>query len=213
MSVAEADGWKFLVHRGHLRVGVVLIHEVFGFNNYVKSVAAELAKNGFWVAAPDLFQGKVAETLDEGFKLRDALTREATLGALRAGAQVLRRELGLDRRIGSMGFCMGGGFALLGACNLDFAFSVVYYGSIANAEEVKGVKGPLLLFLGSEDDRVNPWVYQSLLPAANKYRKRIDVHLYPNAQHAFHRPNWEGHNPDAARDAWAKTVQFLSQFQ
>jgi carboxymethylenebutenolidase len=213
VSIVEGEGWRYVLHRGQARAGIVLIHEIFGLNDYIKSVAAELAKNGVWVAAPDLFDGKPATTLEEGFKLRDALKRDEVLRALRSGAQLLRREMGEQAQIGTMGFCMGGGFALLGACNLDFAFGIVYYGKIANADEVQGIKGPILVFLGSEDEPVNSWMYQALLPAANKYRKRVDLHLYPDAQHAFHRPGWEGHHQEAAKDAWAKTIQFLAQFR
>lgn len=212
MSIVEAEGWQHLLQRGTREVAVVLVHEVFGLTDYVKSVAGDLAKHGVWVAAPDLFRGKQATTLEAGFKLRDALARNDILGGLRAGAQLLRRETGSRTRVGTMGFCMGGGFALLGACNLDFDFCIDYYGKIQDADEVKSIKGPVLLFLGSEDEGINSWAYQHLLPAANRYRKRIDVHLYPHAQHAFHRPNWEGHHPEAAKDAWAKTLQFLAQF-
>jgi len=108
---------------------------------------------------------------------------------------------------------MGGGFALLGASGSDFAFCVDYYGLIEDAEKLKDVKGPIVVMLGSEDERVNPWVFQQLLPAATKHKKRVDVHLYPNARHAFHRPDWEGHDPQAAKDAWSKTLNFLSQFK
>lgn len=108
---------------------------------------------------------------------------------------------------------MGGGFALLGACNLNMSFCVDYYGSIENVEQVRGLRGPVLLILASEDERVTPWAYQHFLPAATKFQKRVDMHLYPNARHAFHRPNWEGHNPNAAKDAWEKTLGFASQFK
>ena len=108
---------------------------------------------------------------------------------------------------------MGGSVALLGACNLGFQFCVDYYGLIENAEMVAGLKGPLVLMLASEDERVTPWAFERLLPAATRDKKRVDVHLYPNARHAFHRPNWEGHDAEAAKDAWEKTLLFLSQFR
>ena len=80
---------------------------------------------------------------------------------------------------------------------------------IEDAEKVKGLRGPIVLMLASEDERVTPWAFQHLLPAATKHEKRVDVHLYPNSRHAFHRPNWEGHNAEAANDAWQKTLLFL----
>lgn len=189
------------------------MHEVFGLYDHIESVAAQLAREGFWVAAVDLYRGRYAANLEEAFKLRTSLKEQEVLDALHSGLQLLGEKIGGKAKIGSMGFCMAGGFALLGACNLPMAFCVDYYGLIENAEQVKGVKGPVQLILASEDERVTPWAYQTLLPAATKYKKRVDVHLYPNAQHAFHRPNWERYNAEAAKDAWSKTLSFLSQFK
>jgi carboxymethylenebutenolidase len=193
-------------------VGVVLVHEIFGFDEYISSVAARLSRRGVSVAAVDLYRGKHASTLEEGLKFRSALKEEEVLDSLSSGLDLLKERTGDDMKVGSMGFCMGGGLALMGACNLSMAFCVDYYGMIENVEQVRNIKGPLQLILASEDERVTPWAYQKFLPAATKYKKRVDVHLYPNAQHAFHRPNWEGHNAEAAKDAWDKTVNFLSQF-
>jgi carboxymethylenebutenolidase len=209
----KTGDWDFLLHSGTSNVGVVLVHEIFGVDEYIDSVAGNFSEQGYWAAAVDLYRGKHASSLEEGFKLRSALKEEDVLGALKSGLELLRGKIGGNAKIGSMGFCMGGGLALLGACNLDYAFCVDYYGLIEDADQVKEVKGPVQLVLGSEDERVTPWAFQHLLPAAMKYKKRVDVHLYPNARHAFHRPNWEGHNPEAAKDAWEKTLLFISQFK
>ena len=194
-------------------MGVVLVHEIFGFDDYIDSVAARLSKIGAWVAAVDLYRGKYASSLEEGFRFRFALKEEEVLDVLGSGLNLLRERAGSDVKVGSMGFCMGGGLALLGACSLNMAFCVDYYGMIENVEQIKDVNGPIQLILASEDERVTPWAFQQLLPAAKKYKKRVEMHLYPNTQHAFHRPNWEGHNAEAAKDAWEKTVSFLSQFK
>jgi carboxymethylenebutenolidase len=205
-------GWDFNVHSSTSNVGLVVVHEIFGRDEYVESVASKLAEAGFWAATVDLYRGKYAASLEEGFKLRAAVTDADVGSALGSGLQLLSGKIGSEAKVGSMGFCMGGGFALLGACKLKMDFCVDYYGSIENVELVRGLKGPVLLVLASEDERVTPWAYQQFLPAATKFKKRVDVHLYPNARHAFHRPNWEGHNADAAKDAWAKTIGFVSQF-
>jgi carboxymethylenebutenolidase len=98
----------------------------------------------------------------------------------------LKGQIADGAKVGSMGFCMGGGFVLLGACNLDFDFCIDYYGLVEDADQVGGVRGPIQLILASEGERITPWLYQKLLPAATKYKKRVDVHLYPHVQHAFH---------------------------
>ncbi|MDG6946026.1 MAG: dienelactone hydrolase family protein [Nitrososphaerota archaeon] len=211
MSHATQNGWDFFLAKGKTDVGVVVIHEIFGYSPYVEDVATELAKGGFSAASIDLFRGAKADTLEAGMKLRESVTKEALREGLSAGAELLRGRSGA-RMVGSMGFCMGGGFALQAACDLGLDFCVDFYGQISDAEDVSKLKGPVLLVLGSEDARVTPWAFQQFLPAAMKHNKRVETQLYPNAKHAFHRPGWEGHNPAAAKDAWDKTLRFMSQF-
>jgi carboxymethylenebutenolidase len=213
MRQVDKNGWSFHLYPGRSKAGVILIHEIYGLDPYIDSVSSKLSENGYWVAAVDLFHGKHASSLDEAFKLKAALKDQEVQDALKAALELLVENMGDGAKVGSMGFCMGGGFALQGACGLNLAFCVDYYGLMENAERVKDVKGPIQLVLASEDARVTPWAFQQLLPAATKYQKRVDIHLYPNAKHAFHRPNWEGHNAEAAKDAWLKTLSFISQFK
>ncbi len=209
----KQNGWEFYVTEGKHRVGLVLVHEIFGLNDYARSVADQLSQNGYFVAAIDVFRGAKPSSLEEGRKIRKSLSKEEALDGLRNGQKLLREKMPGGSKVGTMGFCMGGGFALLGASNLDFDFCIDYYGIIQRVEEAAGRRGPVQLILGSEDERVNTWAFQTFLPAAVKFKKRIDMHLYPNARHAFHRPNWEGYNPVAAEDAWSKTLLFLAQFK
>jgi carboxymethylenebutenolidase len=213
MSMVKQNGWSFFFAKGKSDVGVVLVHQIYGLDDYIKSVSTKLAEAGFSVAAVDLFKGKRTTDPQEGMKLRDAITREDLLSAFGSGLTLLRESGGANVTAGSMGFCMGGGFALQGACSLGLQFCVDYYGMIADVEDVKGLKGPVLLILGSDDLRITPWALQAFLPSAVKNKKRMDVHIYPNAGHAFHAPGWEGYNPQAAEDAWKKTLLFLSQFK
>ena len=206
---SERGGWSYYLAKGKGRVGVLVVHEIFGYSSYVEKVASDLATAGFSAAAVDLFRGKSASNLEEGFKLRSAVTRDDAADCVAKGAELLREDAGAEV-VGTLGFCMGGGFALQTACELSLPFCVDYYGSVEDEAAVARLGGPLLLILGSEDERVTPWAFQKLLPAAAKLKKRVEVQLYPGARHAFHRPGWDGHNPEAARDAWEKTLRFLS---
>jgi carboxymethylenebutenolidase len=215
-----AQDWPVLVHRGRARVGVVLVHDITGLDAQNRRFAEQLAAEGFWVAAVDLFRGQTAGSIQEGMALRQALTPQAMREALRAGLDRLRAEAG-PIPIGSMGFCMGGGAALEGACHAGFAFCVDYYGMIADADDVRGLQGPLLLILASEDDRINPWAYGQLLPKLDEHRKRVEVQLYPAVIHPFHRPDWvqapfpgapRSYDEAAARDAWGRAVRLIRTF-
>lgn len=212
MSMVSQGGWDFFVTKGGAKVGLVLVHEIFGYNTYVEGVARDLAKEGYSAAAIDLFRGAKAESLEDGMKLREAVTRSDLQRGMSAGVEVLRQKCGAGA-VGAMGFCMGGGFALQAVCDLGLDFCVDYYGQIPDAGDVSKLNGPVLLILASDDTRVTPWALERFLPAAVTHKKRVEVQLYPNARHAFHRPGWEGHDPAAAADAWGKTLRFLSQFK
>ena len=97
-------------------------------------------------AAIDLFGGKVATTLEEGMALHGAVTEGAFLDVLEEGRVELAARLTGPARVGTLGFCMGGGYALLGACHRPFDFAVDFYGRIDRVEEVKGLRFRLIEF-------------------------------------------------------------------
>ena len=209
MKEISYKGWNYLEYAGKVPVGLVLVHQIMGLDDYAKSVAAQLSDAGYWVMAVDLFRGKHPDSFKAGMEIRDSIKKEAVQEALSGGWHLLRERVGSGGRIGTIGFCMGGGFALYGACHESFDFCIDFYGMIENVEEVERLSGPTLLMLGSLDERITPWAFSSLLPMMAKKQKRIDIHLYPNARHAFHQPGREGYNAEAAKDAWSKTLRFL----
>jgi carboxymethylenebutenolidase len=209
MEEVTLGNWNYLLYHGKLPVGIVLVHDFRGRDHYAKSVAEQLSEKGFWVAAVDLFHGRTAERREDAAKLVQTVKADEVIPCLAQAHDLLTERIGPKGVVGTMGFCMGGGFALLGACNLPYDFCIDFYGMIQNILEVEGLKGPVLLILGSEDARVTPWAFETFLPAAIQHKVRVDVHLYPNAPHAFHRPGDDAYRPEAAKDAWAKTLAFL----
>lgn len=206
-----------LVKQGTTARGVVLVHDISGLDEMNLAFGDMLQKEGFWVAHVDMFRGKKAKDLDEGFELRKTISaRDMTTGMTNALGE-LRRAMGPGAVIGAMGFCMGGGVALHGACHADFAFCVDYYGRCPDAEDVKGLRGPVLLILASEDESVNSWAFESLLPKMAEHKKRVSVEHYAAVVHPFHRPDWikspwgggKAYDEKAATDAWSKAVAFI----
>ncbi len=122
----------------------------------------------------------------------------------------LAERLPTPARVGALGFCIGGGYPLLGACRRPYDFAVTYYGRIDRAEEIAGASGPVLLRLASEDERITPWAFAEMLPAARRAGRRVSPELYPGVRPAFHRPGWEGHDAAAAADAGHRTLSFLA---
>jgi len=213
MKKIEAGGWSYQLYEGKMPVGIVLVHQILGVTGYEESVAEALSKEGYWVVLVDLFRGVRPKDFKEGMFVRDSLKDDEVLDCIGGGQHVLRERYGSGSLTGTMGFCMGGGYALLGACRLDIDFCIDYYGMIKDVEEVERLRGPTILMLGSEDPRVTPWAFEHLLPAMQRKKKRIDAHLYPNAGHAFHSPGAAGYNEAAAKDAWDKTLLFLKWVQ
>ena len=203
---------RIIVRKGNGSVGLVLVHDITGVDAANLEMADKFAAAGLWVAAVDLFQGHTAPNLEGGMKLRAGLTPEHTIAVLRAGLERLRAEMGPDARIGSLGFCMGGGAALVAVRVAAFAFCVDYYGRIDNTDDVKGLRGPLLLILASEDDRINTWACAEVMPNLDEHRKRVEVQIYPGVGHAFHRQGWAPYNEAAAQDALARAVAFCQTF-
>lgn len=209
-SIVKSDGWDAYVTKGNSGLGIVVIHEIYGLTNYIRSVADALSAAGHSAAAVDYFKGKTAKTLEEGFALRASVKKEDIINATQAGFKSLR-SAGANK-VGTLGFCMGGGYALQAACSIkDASFCVDYYGMIENADEAANLNGPVLLILASEDARINPWATSSFLPAAISHKKRVEVELYPNVMHAFHNNTGPNYNEAAAKDAWQRTTEFLSR--
>ncbi len=192
-------------------IGIVLVHEIFGYTPIIRGLADTLAHQGYPTAAVDLYGGRTAQNLEGALAMRGALTETHVLSVLERARTEIRSRLDPPARVGALGFSMGGGYALLGACKLPFDFCIDSYGRIDHTAEVNGLRGPLLLILASDDEKVTGWAFSELLPALNHAKRRVEVQVYPGVRHAFQRPGWEGHEDRAANDAWQRTLEFLAR--
>jgi dienelactone hydrolase len=106
-AVLKFGGGEFFLEGGKTSVGVVLVHEIFGFNDYIKSVAKEFSRNGYWVAAVDIFRGTKPQTVEEGRKVKESLTNTEVLDALGNGLKLLKERISGKARVGTNGFLHG----------------------------------------------------------------------------------------------------------
>ncbi len=191
--------------------GVIVIHEILGLEDHIREVARRFAREGFIALAPDLYGGRVAKSFDEGRRLRAELEEEKYLGMVRAAISVLNKREGIKRgRVGIVGFCMGGGLALLAGCSIGQVMATVdFYGRIERAERVANMRSPFLGLFGEFDEFITPWAEQELRPALQKYGRRFEWKVYPKTPHAFHNDRRDSYRPDAAKDAWQRTVAFF----
>lgn len=190
---------------------MVLVHENRGLNDYIRTMAAELAGQGHVALALDLFGGKTAETADDARALTAALVpAEAadTLSSWIAWAYANKDGTG---KVGIVGWCFGGGWALNGSVLAPVDATVVYYGRCdLPAEQLAKLKGPVLGHFGNLDTFINHEMVGKFEAAMKQDGKPYQVFWY-DAGHAFANPTGANYHKDDARLAWQRTTEFLAK--
>ncbi|HET7208117.1 MAG TPA: dienelactone hydrolase family protein [Terriglobales bacterium] len=192
---------------------LIVIHEWWGLNDWVKEQASRLADQGYVALAVDLYRGKVATTPDEAHELMRGVPDDRASRDLNAAFDFLKSQKNLKGdRIGAIGWCMGGGYSLDVALQQPtLAADVINYGHLAtDPENLKKINAPILGIFGGQDRGIPPEDVKKFESALKQQGKRIEVHIYPDAGHAFENPNNKaGYRPQDAADAWTKTLTFL----
>jgi carboxymethylenebutenolidase len=194
--------------------GIVVIHEWWGLNDWVKEQAAKLAGEGYEALAIDLYRGKVGTNPEEAHEIMRGVPEDRAKRDLEAGFQFLAARLDVKKdRIGAIGWCMGGGYALqLALEEPTLAADVINYGAPAtDPAAISKINAPILGLYGALDRGITPDNVKAFGAAMDKAGKKIDITIYPDAGHAFENPNnKDGYRPADAADAWSKTVAFLA---
>jgi carboxymethylenebutenolidase len=194
--------------------GLVVIQEWWGLEPHIKDVTDRLAAEGFAALAPDLYHGRVATEPDEARKLAMELEHDRAVAEIDAAAHaLLSRSEVRGPKVGIVGFCMGGGLALLTACRSErVGAAVVYYGRNPNPiEQVRNLSCPLLGLYGEADQGIPPSEVERLRQALSEAGKQYQLHIYPRAPHAFFNDTRASYRPEAAIDAWRRTLAFFRQ--
>jgi carboxymethylenebutenolidase len=214
------DLWVVYPERKDRAPVVLVIHEIFGLTDWIRSVADQLAADGFIAVAPDFLSGKGPGGKGSGSVDVDtarSLIRELDGGEivrrLDAAARYATSLPAAAKRFATVGFCWGGGISFSYATQQpDLSAAVVYYGTSPAAETLGGVKARVLGLYGGDDARVN-----ATIPDAEKEMKRLgkrfENEIYEGAGHGFLRAQdgREGANLRATEKAWPRTVEFLKK--
>lgn len=198
---------------------VLVIHEVFGLNDHIKSIADRVSQAGYVALAPNFFvrapepPPKDASDMDALRKAASSIPPEASVKDMVAGLEYLRGVGGARARFASVGFCMGGGFSyrLAAASAKDLMGAVIFYGRMP-PELVPQISVPLLGNFGSLDTGIPPETVKGIEEALKKAGKQADFKIYEGAKHGFYndtRP--EAYNAEAATDAWQRTLDFFRE--
>jgi carboxymethylenebutenolidase len=194
--------------------GVIVIQEWWGLNDWVKQQADALAKEGYVALAPDLYRGKVTDKPEEAHQLMSGLSQDRALQDLKAAYAHLTslKDVKADR-VGAIGWCMGGRYALLLATEEPrLRAAVPYYGAPpTDAAAIARIKAPVLGNYGGDDQGPSPAQVKAFEEAMKTAGKSVDVKIYEGAPHAFANQNnpWGGYRQDAAADAWKRTLAFF----
>ncbi|HXG36998.1 MAG TPA: dienelactone hydrolase family protein [Dehalococcoidia bacterium] len=196
------------------RPGVVVIQEWWGLEPHIKDVVQRFAREGYVAIAPDLYDGRIATEPNEAQKIRMALDVPQAVQRVNSAARYLKsQQYSRGQKVGTIGFCMGGMVSLATACDSrDIDAAVVFYGRNPDPiEKVENVSCPLLGIYGEADQGIPVSEVERLREALNRFGKQASIHIYPQAPHAFFNDTKESHRPEAAQDAWQKTLAFFRQ--
>jgi carboxymethylenebutenolidase len=194
--------------------GLVMIQEWWGIEPHVVDLAHKLAEQGFIVAVPDLYHGKVATEPNDAERMMMMVTSNVNRAVQEIiGALNTLREMPMvePKKLGLIGFCMGGFLAMTVASRYPELGAVVAFyaaGFDPTPEEVQALNVPVLAIYGNQD----PWAPMELIEKVERVYKEagkdVTVKVY-NAGHAFINPTHGDFKEEAAAQAWPLAIQFL----
>jgi carboxymethylenebutenolidase len=210
----EGRGYLSLPAAGGKQPGLVVIHEWWGLTDWVKQQADRFADHGYVVVAVDLYRGKVTNDPAVAHELSRGLPDDRALADMKSAYAYLASRPDVDpARIGSIGWCMGGGESLsLAIAEPRVAACVINYGHlVTDPATIASIHPPILGNFGALDKGITPDDVNAFKAALDAAHKQNDIKIYPNADHGF--MNWtntEGFSKAAAEDAQARVDRFFA---
>ena len=192
--------------------GVVVIHEIFGLNENIKDIAERFAVEGYIALAVDLM-GERNRALCTFNLIRSQLFSPLENGGIRelkSALSYLQEQPGVDaKRVGAIGFCMGGGFAIAWAATDNRLQAIApYYG--ANPRPLEAVKRSCPVVGSYPEKDFTAGSGRKLDAELTKDNIEHDIKIYPNARHSFFNDKGPSYNAEAAEDSWSRVLTFFS---
>ncbi len=192
---------------------VVVIHEAYGLNDNIRDIARRFANEGYIALAVDLFAGRnrmVCMFRFMGGMLINPLNHQG-IKDLKAALTYLSLQSGVDPgRVGAIGFCMGGGFAIGWACTDDRLMVIApFYGTTPRPIEAVQRACPVVGSYPENDFTAN--MGRKLDAALDDYHVDHDIKVYPDAKHSFFNDQRPNYNAEASADAWQRTLAFFKE--
>jgi carboxymethylenebutenolidase len=191
---------------------VLLIHEWWGLNDQIKSVAAEFAKQGYIALAVDMYGGEYASDREGAMKLMKGLDAKVGTEQLVSWIDWLKSHEKSTGKVGTIGWCFGGGWSLNASIATPVDATVIYYGRCnKTAAELATLNSPVLGHFGTLDKSINADMVGGFEKAmAEAGKTDLSVHWY-EANHAFANPTGARYDEADAQLAWERTLAFYQK--
>lgn len=194
--------------------GLVVVQEAFGVNRHIREVTDDWAKDGFLAVAPALFDrvergvelGYGPEDLQKGMAIIQKGTPDERVMDVAAALDYARKESG--KKVGVIGYCLGGSMAWLAATRLNPDAAVGYYGSQIPRYAGEALHAPVMLHFGAEDAHIPKDEIDAKVAAAHP---EVPIYWYAGAGHGFNTTDRASYNPEAAKLARSRSLEFLKE--
>jgi len=210
------SGYLALPESGGKHPALIVIHEWWGLNDWVKEQTQKYAEQGYVALAVDLYRGKVAATPDDAHILSRGLPDDRGLRDLEAAFAYLSGRPDVNPgKIGSIGWCMGGGWSIkLAEDQPKLAACVVNYGSLpTDPAIIAKIHAPVQGNFGADDQGIPPAAVHAFEAAMTASGKSTDIKIYDGAGHAFQNPsNKQGYRAEATADASQRISAFFQNY-
>lgn len=212
-SELKGGGYLAIDHGIGPRPGIVVIHEASGLNDQIRDVTRRLAEAGYAALAVDLFNGRnraVCMARYMAGMLRGSVNRYG-IDDLRASLTLLAKQPEVDAtRMGAIGFCMGGGFAIAWACT-DSRLKVIapFYATNPRPLEVVRRLCPVVGTYPGNDFTARSG--RALEAELDRSGIAHDIKVYPDTRHSFFNDRGQTYNKDAAEDSWRRIIKFFGE--
>ena len=210
--------------------GVIVVMEAFGLNGHIKGVAERIAREGYVVAAPDLYHRSAGDRVVPYTELPKAIqlmmdlpSYDAIVADVRATIDLIEQQPTVAKgRIGMTGFCMGGFVTFLAACRLPIQAAAPFYGGGIGRnmmpserrphpplEEAAGITGSMVVFYGDQDGFIPPDEVALVRERLAQLGKDAEVIVYPGADHGFFCDDRPSYHEAAAQDSWKRLLKLF----
>lgn len=188
---------------------VLLVHEWWGLNDQIKSVAAKLADEGYVALAVDLYDGKVATDAGDARSYMGQVNGGEATDTLASWIGWLKTHQATNGKVATVGWCFGGGWSLNASIAVPVDGTIVYYGNVSRkAADLAALKGPVLGHFAREDQWINEAMVSGFEAEMKQAGKDLTAHWY-DANHAFANPTSARYDEADAALSWQRTQSFL----